>query len=627
MTQNSWAGKSLSDRYQIEELLGQGGMSAVYKATDPNLRRVVAVKMIHPHLSDNEEFVKRFEEEAAAVAQLRHPNIIQVYDFNQYDGAYYMVLEFVPGETLQDRLKRIDAAGRQLPFDDAARFIIDICEAANYAHVRGMIHRDIKPANVMLDTQNKAILMDFGIAKIVGGQQHTATGAVIGTALYMAPEQIRGEKIDERVDVYAIGVTLFEMLHGQPPYEADSAMTLMMMHLNDPIPDLRELQPHAPDELIAVVEKALAKDRTQRYQSAAEMAAALQGVLDRTEGQVPAGAKTVAVADSHPDAATTKQAVEAAAVSGAAAVGAATTGGTAAASTVPVDAGGARESQVVPVAPAAGGAPPQSIGATAGVADAAPTDDAASTPPPQGTAPRRRNTPLLIGGAALLVLLLCVVVGGALAFSQFSGAGGENAAATQTAAALALLDEPTTEPTATSEPTATFTAAPPTTTPTPEDTPTPSLSPTATIPPGIPFVRINDVTLDSEGNYAVEYELFEFGEQLKLDGYHLTFFFDDTPSDQVGSPYETLYYMYAGESPFTKLYLGLRSDTAEQMCALVTKPDHTVEQGSGNCFPLPDLTEADALILDSPGAATPTPTSPAPPPTEKPEKKEKDSNY
>ncbi len=126
------------------------------------------------------------------------------------------------------------------------QFSIDICEAADYAHQRGMIHRDIKPANVMLDVNNKAILMDFGIARMVGGQQHTATGAVVGTALYMAPEQIQGLHADARADIYSLGVTLFESLSGKPPFEADSAMTVMMMHLNDPVPDVRLVQPEAP---------------------------------------------------------------------------------------------------------------------------------------------------------------------------------------------------------------------------------------------------------------------------------------------------------------------------------------------------------------------------------------------
>ncbi len=194
MATSHWIGKTLGGRYRIEQLLGQGGMSAVYKAVDPNLRRVVAIKIIHSHLSDNLEFVRRFEEEAAAVAQLRHPNIIQVYDFNHDDDTYYMVMEFVPGETLQARLRHLNANAMRLSYPEAARLIGNVTEAIDYAHQRNMIHRDIKPANIMLNLNGQAILMDFGIAKILGGEQHTATGAVIGTALYMSPEQIRGER-------------------------------------------------------------------------------------------------------------------------------------------------------------------------------------------------------------------------------------------------------------------------------------------------------------------------------------------------------------------------------------------------------------------------------------------------
>ncbi|HRQ24979.1 MAG TPA: serine/threonine-protein kinase, partial [Anaerolineales bacterium] len=172
----NWIGKTLSNRYVIEEMLGQGGMSAVYKATDPNLKRVVAVKMIHTHLSNNPDFVKRFEEEAAAVAQLRHHGIIQVHDFNRDDDVYYMVLEFVPGETIQDHLKRLNDAGRRLSPKNAIEYMAGVCDAVDYAHQRGMIHRDIKPANLMLNTHGQVILMDFGIAKIVGSQRHTATG-------------------------------------------------------------------------------------------------------------------------------------------------------------------------------------------------------------------------------------------------------------------------------------------------------------------------------------------------------------------------------------------------------------------------------------------------------------------
>ncbi|HEC21870.1 MAG TPA: serine/threonine protein kinase, partial [Chloroflexi bacterium] len=261
MSQPSWIGYHLGGRYIIEELLGQGGMSTVYRATDPNLRRPVAVKLIHPHLSSNAEFVRRFEEEAAAVAQLNHPNIIKVFDFNHDGDTYYMVLEYVPGETLQDRLKRLNEAGRRMPLSEVIDITASICDAVDYAHRRGMIHRDIKPANVMLSTQGRAILMDFGVAKILGGEQHTATGAVIGTALYMSPEQARGERPDERADIYSLGVMLFEMISGRPPFEADSAMTTMMMHVSDPVPDLSELAPGIPPGLKAIVEKALAKNR------------------------------------------------------------------------------------------------------------------------------------------------------------------------------------------------------------------------------------------------------------------------------------------------------------------------------------------------------------------------------
>jgi serine/threonine protein kinase len=253
-------------------------MSAVYRAIDPNLNRQVAIKLIHPHLSDNPNFIDRFKEEATAIARLRHPNIVQVYDFNNDGDTYYMVMEFLAGETLQARLRRINAAGRLLPFDEVIRYSLQICDAAGYAHKRELIHRDIKPANIMLDLHNQVILMDFGIVKIVGGQYHTVTGATIGTATYMSPEQVRSERVDERSDIYSIGVTLFEMLTGKPPYEADSALTLMMMHLNDPIPDLQELRLGTPAELAAIAKKALAKEPHQRFQAASELAEALRQV-------------------------------------------------------------------------------------------------------------------------------------------------------------------------------------------------------------------------------------------------------------------------------------------------------------------------------------------------------------
>ncbi len=285
MDHPTWIGRTLGGRYRIEALLGQGGMSAVYKASDPNLKRVVAVKLIHSHLSADPSFVQRFESEAAAVASLRHPNIVQVFDFNNDSGAYYMVLEFIPGETLHDRLKRLAENQRKLSLPEALKYTLDISEAAAYAHRRGMIHRDIKPANIMLDVHGQAILMDFGIVKILGGESHTSTGAVVGTASYMPPEVIRGETADQRSDIYSLGVTLYEMLSGRPPFVADSAMTLMMMHLNDPVPDVRGFRPDVPAEVVALLEKCLAKQREERFQSAEELSAGLKRLIALLEGQ------------------------------------------------------------------------------------------------------------------------------------------------------------------------------------------------------------------------------------------------------------------------------------------------------------------------------------------------------
>ncbi|MFW6096893.1 MAG: protein kinase domain-containing protein [Chloroflexota bacterium] len=276
MSRPTWIGKKLGGRYLIQEMLGQGGMSAVYKAMDENLNRVVAVKLIHPHLSTDPEFVRRFEEEARAVAQLRHPNIIQVFDFDHDDDVYYIVFEFVPGETLQDRLKRLHENDRRMDIEQAISIGAQLADALDYAHSRNMIHRDVKPANVMLNVNNDPVLMDFGIVKIMGGTQHTATGAVMGTARYMSPEQIKGERIDERTDLYSLGVLLFEMAGGRAPFEADSAMTIMMMHVNDPVPNLRQLRPEVPPGLFQVITKALNKDKEQRFGRASEMAKMLR---------------------------------------------------------------------------------------------------------------------------------------------------------------------------------------------------------------------------------------------------------------------------------------------------------------------------------------------------------------
>ncbi len=287
MTRPSWIGQTLGGRYRIDDILGQGGMSAVYKAYDPNLKRVVALKMIHSHLAEDPKFLVRFEEEAAAVAQLRHPNIVQVFDFNHDQDLYYMVQEFVPGETLQEKLRRLNKTDRRMPLNEAIGYILNICDATGFAHQRGLIHRDIKPANIMINVHGQAILMDFGIVKITGGAKHTATGAVVGTALYLAPEAVRGETPDPRSDLYSLAVTLFEMVSGRPPFEAEFGHDV-----DDDAPQrsatrLAWAATGPPPTLIAVIEKALAKNREQRYPSMADFAEALRGVLAALGSSAP----------------------------------------------------------------------------------------------------------------------------------------------------------------------------------------------------------------------------------------------------------------------------------------------------------------------------------------------------
>ncbi len=189
-----------------------------------------------------------------------------------------MVLEFVPGETLQNRLANLDAANRQLPLAESINIMATTGDAVAYAHSRGMIHRDLKPANLMLTPNGQPILMDFGVAKMLGGTHHTATGAIVGTAKYMSPEQARGERPDERTDIYSLGVMLYELVAGQPPFDADTTVAVLMQHVTQPVPDIRSIRNDVPDDLVAVVEKALEKKPENRYQTAAEMANALRAV-------------------------------------------------------------------------------------------------------------------------------------------------------------------------------------------------------------------------------------------------------------------------------------------------------------------------------------------------------------
>ncbi len=264
-------------KYEIVDRLGRGGMAEVYRGYHPALDRYVAIKLLHPFLSDDPEFKDRFENEARNVAKLKHANIVQVYDF-EYDETndnYYMVMELISGPTLKDRLIELSHRQGTFPVGEAVRIVHSAAEALAYAHQRGMIHRDVKPANLMLDDDQRVVLTDFGIAKIVTGVQFTSSGGMVGTPAYMAPEQGLGEQGDERSDLYSLGVILFQFLTGRLPYDAETPLAVVLKHVNEPVPSVRGFAPHVPEELDRIVRKALAKDPDERYQSATELAADL----------------------------------------------------------------------------------------------------------------------------------------------------------------------------------------------------------------------------------------------------------------------------------------------------------------------------------------------------------------
>ncbi len=262
-------------QYRLMEELGKGGMASVYKAYQPSLDRYVAIKVLHPFVATEEEFVGRFHREAKAVAALRHPRIVQIHDFGSKDDLYYMVMEFIEGQTLKDRLEELKDSGWLMTMEEACHIAEQVADALDYAHRRGMIHRDVKPANIMLTSEGEAILTDFGLARMVEGVRYTRTG-VVGTPDYMSPEQGQGLEIDGRTDIYSLGVALYEMLTGRTPYVADTPLAIVMMHIQEPLPQPRLVNPAIPEEIEQVILKATAKDPKARYERAKDMARALK---------------------------------------------------------------------------------------------------------------------------------------------------------------------------------------------------------------------------------------------------------------------------------------------------------------------------------------------------------------
>src|SRR3954466_2617176 len=268
-------GTLIGERFRLDEKVGSGGMSSVYRAFEPTLERWVAIKLMHRDISTDPDQLERFRREARSAPSLNHPHVVTVIDAGEHEGAPYIVFEYVEGETLKDRIRRMG----MLPVPEAVAYAIEIGRALSAAHSARLVHRDVKPQNVLIDMEGRAKVTDFGIARSMEAQGLTATGRVLGTTDYVSPEQALGHPVTEQSDIYSLGIVLYEMLVGEVPFQADTQVAVAMKHVREPLPDVQRRRPEVSAALAAVVDRAPAKETQRRYATVPDMLHDLEEVL------------------------------------------------------------------------------------------------------------------------------------------------------------------------------------------------------------------------------------------------------------------------------------------------------------------------------------------------------------
>jgi eukaryotic-like serine/threonine-protein kinase len=281
-------GELIAGRYELEKLVGSGGMSNVFRAHDRLLERTVALKILHEQYTRDDDYVERFRREARAVAKLAHPNIVTVIDRGEQDGRQFIVFEYVEGPNLKDLTR-----DGPLEVGEAIQLTLQVARALSFAHERGLVHRDVKPQNVLLNEDSQAKVTDFGIARSLDVQGVTQTGTVLGTSDYIAPEQARGQRVDPKTDIYSLGAVLYELLVGEVPFSGDNFVAVAMRHVSEPPPSVLEHRPDCPLRLDLAVQRAMAKDPDDRFQSMDDFVAELEGCLAELDGRGGEGATLI----------------------------------------------------------------------------------------------------------------------------------------------------------------------------------------------------------------------------------------------------------------------------------------------------------------------------------------------